>query len=192
MTSAIDWPGIRANAVFMGIRAAARAAAVNLPDDEQTRFVNRALQRAHREGWTDAKQVAQSSVVVGNEKPMSSTVITGAEAGQNMLDAEKNPKLLSLLEKREFLASAVRTPIGEIDEKSPLAHKIRRRRVTDKNGNVEETAEIESVAKLRALELDAKLAGELDSDKGADPGLVAITLVRVELPAAAARPVIDV
>ena len=61
-------------------------------------------------------------------------------------------RFLSLEEKREFLAAAVRTPIGEIDETSPLAQEIR----DTPQGRV-----IKSVDKLRALESDAKLAGEL-------------------------------
>jgi hypothetical protein len=80
VTNQIDWAGIRANSVSIGIRAAARAAAANLPDIERERFVNRALQRAHREGWTEAKQAAVSSIVVRNEKPLSSNVINGADS----------------------------------------------------------------------------------------------------------------
>lgn len=180
VSQSIDWPGIRAAAVIVGVREAARQAGADLPSLERNRFVERVLKRSAREGWIVQKAEIMSATRTNDEKAMSANVLTGAESMQNMLDAEKNPKLLSLLEKREFLASAVRTPIGEIDGKSPLAHKIRRR--TDKDGSTSE--EIESVAKLRALELDAKLAGELDSEKGTDPGLVAITLVRIELPPA--------
>jgi hypothetical protein len=77
---AIDWAGIRANAVSMGIRAAARAAAADLSPNEQERFVFRVLKRAQREKWEESKAKAVSAVVVRNEKPLSSKVLNGSEA----------------------------------------------------------------------------------------------------------------
>lgn len=65
---------------------------------------------------------------------------------------------LSLKEKRSFLRSVVRTAPGEIDETSPLCQSFKVRK--DKYG---ETREYELPNKLKALELDAKLAGELNS-----------------------------
>jgi len=49
--SAIDWPGIRATAVDVGVREAARQTAAHLPDDGRERFVFRVLKRPQREGW---------------------------------------------------------------------------------------------------------------------------------------------
>ena len=46
----VDWSGLRASAVIMGIKPAARAACRHLPEDEQTRFVERVAKRASREG----------------------------------------------------------------------------------------------------------------------------------------------
>lgn len=66
--------------------------------------------------------------------------------------------VLSLAEKRAGLAAAWRTPIADVDEKHPLAQSVKRTK--DKDGN--ETVTIEMVNKLKALELDAKLAGELN------------------------------
>jgi len=90
MSDQIDWPGIRANAVTMGIRGAARAAAVNLTPEERERFVKRVLKRAEREGWQEAKRAAMSSAggnvvnVVSKPGapaiPLSSNVVNGADS----------------------------------------------------------------------------------------------------------------
>lgn len=61
-------------------------------------------------------------------------------------------KVLSLIEKREFLASVVRTPIGEVTEKSVLCQSFK---LSD------DTIEYKMVDKLTALKLDALLAKEL-------------------------------
>ena len=47
----IDWAGLRAAAVAIGIRPAARQAARDLPPDEQERFVQRAMKRCSRQKW---------------------------------------------------------------------------------------------------------------------------------------------
>ena len=74
----IDWPGIRAAALVLGVREAARQAAANLPDIERQRFVFRVLKRSKREGWIKAKLSSMSSVPRNSGKPMSSNVATGA------------------------------------------------------------------------------------------------------------------
>ena len=61
--------------------------------------------------------------------------------------------VLSLAEKRAYLADVVRTPVGEVDEKSPLCQSFK----VDGEGKIE----YKTPDKLKALELDAKLAGEL-------------------------------
>jgi hypothetical protein len=57
--------------------------------------------------------------------------------------------VMSLREKRLFLAEIVRTPIGKVDESSPLCQGFRR---TDTGLTVT------MPDKLQAIELDAKLA----------------------------------
>jgi hypothetical protein len=89
----IDWAGIRANAVSMGIRAAARAAAVNLPDIERERFVFRVLKRAQREKWEEQKYVAMSSAssaLTASEKPMSSPVLNASDSVATALAEDSN------------------------------------------------------------------------------------------------------
>jgi len=63
--------------------------------------------------------------------------------------------VMSLLEKRQFLALIVRTPIGQIDENSPLCQWFRR--TTGRRP----TFSIRMPDKLQAIMLDARLAGEL-------------------------------
>lgn len=70
--------------------------------------------------------------------------------------------ILTLTEKRAFLASVVRTAPGKIDESDPLCQSFKKRITTQKSGETEETIEYELPNKLKALELDAKLAGELN------------------------------
>ena len=59
--------------------------------------------------------------------------------------------LLTLRAKREFLAAIVRAAPGDLDEKSPLVQFFKQ---------TEAGREIRLCDKLRAIELDAKLAGE--------------------------------
>lgn len=60
---------------------------------------------------------------------------------------------LSIAEKRAFLAAAVRTPIGQVDESSPLCQAVK---ISPEGGR-----EYKMIDKLRALELDSKISGEL-------------------------------
>lgn len=64
--------------------------------------------------------------------------------------------VLTLAEKRKFLAEVVKTPVGEVSKDSQLAQEVR----VD-----EKSMTIKMPCKLKALELDAKLAGEFDEDK---------------------------
>ena len=65
--------------------------------------------------------------------------------------------VLSLAEKRSFLADIVRTPIGEVDVANKLAQGVRY-----KDG---EMVELKMPDKISALKLDAQLAGELIENK---------------------------
>lgn len=68
-------------------------------------------------------------------------------------EAEWKANVLSAQEKRAFLADIVRTPVGEVTENSPLCQSYK----IDNEGKIE----YKMPDKLKALELDAKLAGEL-------------------------------
>jgi hypothetical protein len=92
-------------------------------------------------------------------------------------------RVLSMSEKREFLASVVRTPIGNVDETSPLAQSVK---YSGDGGK-----EIKMPGKLEALKLDAQLAGEL-TDRGESLTMININLMGMELEGRSERPVIDV
>jgi hypothetical protein len=68
--------------------------------------------------------------------------------------------VMTLLERRAFLAAIVRTPVGQVKEDSPLAEEMR----VDAKGGVT----VKLPCKLRALELDAKLAGEVTPEREKD------------------------
>lgn len=88
---------------------------------------------------------------------------------------------LTINEKREFLRRVVLTPIYSVDEESELCQAAeyrvegglrgRLRRGHHDRGNeegaLETTVKIKLPCKLRAIELDAKLAGEFESDRNA-------------------------
>jgi hypothetical protein len=67
---------------------------------------------------------------------------------------------LSYAEKRAFLARAVRTPVGELHEASDLAQEVT---ITESKEGT--SRKVKAVDKLRALELDSKLAGDFYSDR---------------------------
>lgn len=159
---AVDWSGIKAAAIALqSVNEAARRASINLPPDEAERFRNRVNKRAYRERWLDQNAILAETATVRNAKPLSQNVQSGSELLHALAQSDQNPAILSLVEKREYLASIVRTPIGNVNEDSPLAQKVKRR--SDKDGS--RTEEIELPGKLRAIELDARLAGELDSNR---------------------------
>lgn len=171
---AIDWAGIRANAVTMGIRPAARAAAANLSPDERERFVFRVLKRAAREKWEEAKAKALQAVAATpttSEKPLSSKVLNGSESMANSIADDSNAARGALMATVRKGAEHLRDLDGEeIVEKA------------------------KSVQQLAAA---GNVAGAWTQEKGSDAGLVSVTLVRVELPQASSPvqtgpPVIDV
>jgi hypothetical protein len=96
--------------------------------------------------------------------------------------------VLSLARKRQLLHDAVEKNDGELTEKSPLAIV---RKIIHPDGS--QTTQIEGVNPVKALELDAKLAGELNS--GGAP-TVRISMYaqasEVQVEAIECGPVIDV
>ncbi len=91
----IDWPGIRAAAVTIGVRKAARQAGRDLPPDEQERLVYRALKRSQREGWvTASEQVKADATPQG--KPLSSHVLNGVDLLRETMSEDDRETKLSL------------------------------------------------------------------------------------------------
>jgi len=101
--------------------------------------------------------------------------------------------VLTLADKRGFLHSVVTTAPGKIDENNPLCQSFKRRITTKKGGDTEEIIEYELPNKLKALELDAKLAGELQDATAGDRLSVSFFQITQERHEdAVERPVIDV
>lgn len=80
-----------------------------------------------------------------------------------------------------YLVDAWQTPLSEIDETSPLAQSVKKRRLVAGDAGDEqgewETEEVKSVSKLDALEKLAKMAGWYPSQQGGGVGaLPAITI----------------
>lgn len=113
----IDWPGIRANAMAVGIREAARQAARDLPQDEQNRFVERVLKRSTREGWIARKVEVQAAARVSGTgappKPLSALVHTSADGMANHLAEAGKQTRLHLVKAASSAARAFSERTGE-------------------------------------------------------------------------------
>ena len=92
----IDWAGLRAAAVAIGIRPAARQAARDLPPDEQERFVQRAMKRCSREKWLAKAQQDKADAVATSARTLSANVRTGADALAQALAERRDESVLHL------------------------------------------------------------------------------------------------
>jgi hypothetical protein len=92
----IDWPGLRAAAVAIGIRKAARHAASDLPPDEQERFVQRAMKRCSREKWLVKCQQDRTEAVATSSTALSANVRKGADVLADVLATRKGETKLHL------------------------------------------------------------------------------------------------
>jgi hypothetical protein len=81
----IDWAGLRAAAVAVGIRPAARQAARNLPPNEQERFVQRAMKRCSREKWLAKAQQDKADAVTMSPAALSADVRKGSDVLSELL-----------------------------------------------------------------------------------------------------------
>lgn len=117
----IDWPGIRANAMAVGVREAARQAGRDLPPDEQNRFVERVLKRSTREGWiarkVEVQAAAQLTRIPGKagapSKPLSANVRTSADGMANALAETGKQTKLHLVKATSAAAQAFAGRTGE-------------------------------------------------------------------------------
>lgn len=115
---AIDWPGIRAASVSLGIRGAARRAASNLSDKEQERFVFRVLKRAQREGWEEHR-LAVIPTQPAQALPLSSNVLTGAESAAQEIAQDKLNTRTGLARYASDAAKALRESTGNLKLSRP-------------------------------------------------------------------------
>lgn len=84
----IDWPGLRAAAVAVGIRKAARQAARDLPPDEQERFIQRAMKRCSRQKWLVKARQDKANAAATYPTALSATGRTGVDVLANAFSDE--------------------------------------------------------------------------------------------------------
>lgn len=92
----IDWAGLRAAAVAVGIRQAARQAARDLSPDEQERFVQRAMKRCSREKWLDKSQQDKADAVVTSPTALSANVRKGSDVLSEILAEDSRETRIGL------------------------------------------------------------------------------------------------
>jgi hypothetical protein len=92
----IDWPGLRAAAVAVGIRQAARQAARDLPPDEQERFVQRAMKRCSRQKWLAKSQQDKADAVLTSPSALSANVRNGSDILSEVLAEDSRETRLGL------------------------------------------------------------------------------------------------
>jgi len=92
----IDWAGLRAAAVAIGIRRAARQAARDLPEDEQERFVQRAMKRCSREKWLVKSQQDKADAAVTSPTALSANVRSGCDVLSELLAEDSRETRISL------------------------------------------------------------------------------------------------
>ena len=92
----IDWPGLRAAAVAIGIRPAARQAARDLPLDEQERFIQRAMKRCSRQKWLVKSQQDKAEAIVTSSTALSADVRKGADVLSEILEEDSRETRIGL------------------------------------------------------------------------------------------------
>ena len=92
----VDWPGLRAAAVAVGIRKAARQAARDLPPHEQERFIQRAMKRCSRQKWLVKSQQAKADAVVTSRIALSANVRKGSDVLSELLAEDSRETRIGL------------------------------------------------------------------------------------------------
>ena len=92
----IDWPGLRAAAVAIGVRPAARQAARDLPPDEQERFIQRAMKRCSREKWLLKSQQHKADAIVTSPTALSANVRKGSDVLREILVEDSRETRINL------------------------------------------------------------------------------------------------
>jgi hypothetical protein len=92
----VDWAGLRAAAVAVGIRQAARQAARDLPPDEQERFIQRAMKRCSREKWLVKSQQDKADALVTSPNALSANVRKGSDVVSEILAEDSRETRIGL------------------------------------------------------------------------------------------------
>jgi hypothetical protein len=119
----IDWAGLRAAAVIVGIRKAARAAARDLGPDEQERFVQRAMKRCSREKWLVKAQHDKADAALTSPTALSANVRNGCDVLSEVLADDSRETRLSLSAAARKAAERLAKMPGEKVIKHAQAHR---------------------------------------------------------------------
>jgi hypothetical protein len=92
----VDWAGLRAAAVAIGIRRAARQAARDLPPDEQERFIQRAMKRCSREKWLVKSQQDKANAAAASPCALSANVRKGSDVLSEILAEDSRATRIGL------------------------------------------------------------------------------------------------
>jgi hypothetical protein len=92
----IDWSGLRAAAVAIGIRPAARQAAQDLPPHERERFIQRAMKRCSREKWLVKAQQDKADAIVTSPTALSANVRNGSDVLSEILAEDSRETRIGL------------------------------------------------------------------------------------------------
>ena len=119
----VDWAGLRAAAVAVGIRKAARQAARDLPPNEQERFVQRAMKRCSREKWLIKSQQDKSDAIVTSPSALSANVRKGADVLSEILAEDNRETRMGLSEAARKAAETFAKMPGKKVIKRAQAHR---------------------------------------------------------------------
>jgi hypothetical protein len=92
----IDWPGLRAAAVAIGIRKAARQATRDLVPDEQERFVQQAMKGCSRQKWLVKSQQVKTDAIVISPTALSANVRKGSDVLGEILEEDSRETRIGL------------------------------------------------------------------------------------------------
>jgi hypothetical protein len=119
----IDWPGLRAAAVAIGIRQAARQAAQDLPPDEQERFVQRAMKRCSRQKWLVKAEQDKAEAAATSSRALSADVRKGAYVLSELLAEDSRETRIGLSSAARNAAEAFAKMPGAKVIKHAQAHR---------------------------------------------------------------------
>ena len=128
---------------------------------KQKKFVNSmASGDSATTAYIDVYDCKRESAASGASRLMSMPNIR--DELTRLKDAAEKDTLMKIDQKRAMLAEIVLTPAWNLDPKSPLAQSVKIKRRTLPDGTVEEDITVRMPCKLRAMELDTKLSGDLN------------------------------
>jgi hypothetical protein len=119
----IDWPGLRAAAVTVGMRKAARQFARNVPPDEQERFVQRVMKRCSREKWLVKSEQVKADAVATSPTALSANVRKGCDVLSEILAEDSRETRIGLSAAARKAAETFRKMPGASVIKHAQAHR---------------------------------------------------------------------